>query len=950
MQGDGTCLLGRDWLSKIRLDWTKVCKVVSDNSTPQERLDALLHQYRDVFADVLGTISPHKAALHLKDGTNPRFFKPRPVPYALRERVGQELDHLERLEVIEKVPFSEWAAPIVVVPKKDGHIRICGDYKVTINPSLDVDQYPLPKPDDIFATLAGGTKFSVLDLAQAYNQLLLNDQSKKLVTVNTHQGLYSYNRLPFGVASAPALFQRTMENILQGIGGVACYIDDIIVTGKTIKEHLDHLEEVLKRLAKHGVKAKKDKCRFLEGSVEFLGHVIDAEGIHATPNKLRAIVDAPAPQNVNELRSFLGLLNYYNKFIPQSATILHPLNALLCKNVKWKWSKKCQESFDTAKKALSSSSLLIHYDPALPIRLAADASAYGIGAVIAHVMPDGAECPIAFASRTLTSAEKNYSQIKKEALALVYGVKRFHTYLYGRQFTLVTDHKPLKTILGPKKGIPVLAAARLQRWAWILSAYRYDIEFRPTDEHANADGLSRLPLPDGVLAEACDDPTVFNISQMDALPVTVTKLRNATASDRVLSKVYRHVKTGWPNKVSDNLRPYYNRRHELTVEEGYVMWGIRVVIPEKLRDKLLGELHRDHPGITHMKSIARSYMWWPGLDTDIENLAKACQSCMVAKNAPATAPLQPWSWPSKPWYRVHLDFAGPFQGSSFFIAIDSHSKWPEVRIMNTTTVSKTLDVLRDWFASHGIPYQMVSDNGPQFVSQEFDNFCRQNNIKHIKSAPYHPASNGLVERFVQTLKQSLKATQDDGRSLSQCLCSFLLTYRTTVHATTGVAPCELLCQRHLHTRLDLLQPDPENHVLQRQSAQKESHDGRTRLRTWTEGDTVMVLDFRHGRSWTAAVISKVLGPVTYLVETVDGCKWKRHTDQIKSLQKPLIALDQTQTEEFFPDVTVTTTPDPGSEQTSEEDSSGDTSADHANEDEPARRYPTRARRPPDRYE
>ena len=676
--GDRACLIGRDWLSRIRLNWRKVGKILRDPTNPQERLDVLLSQYQDVFSDSLGTITPYKATLHLKEGTTPRFFKPRPVPFALREQVGMELDQLEKLGVLEKTTFCEWAAPIVVVPKKDGRMRICGDYKVTINPSLDVDQYPLPKPEDIFASLTGGVKFTVLDLLQAYNQLLLDNQSKKLVTIYTHQGLYSYNRLPFGVASAPAVFQRTMERILQGIDGVACYIDDIIITGKSTKEHLDHLEEVLKWLSEHGVKTKKDKCRFFEDSVEFLGHMIDAKGIHTTPDKLQAIVDAPAPRNVNELRSFLGLLNYYRKFIPRSATILHPLNALLCKNAKWNWSHECQKSFESAKAALSSSSLLAHYNPTLPIRLAGDASAYGIGAVIAHVMPDGSERPVAFASRTLTSAEKNYSQIEKEALALVYGVKRFHTYLNGRHFTLVTDHKPLKTILGPKKGIPTLAAARLQRWAWILSAYRYDIEFRPTTEHGNADGLSRLPLPEGQLEESCSDPTVFKISQIESLPVNITKLRVATAADRVLSKVHRYVKSGWPATVSDQLQPYFNRQHELTVEEGCVMWGIGVLIPQKLRKKLLCELHTDHPGATCMKSIARSYMWWPGLDKDIECLARSCVPCKSAKRASPTAPLQPWSWPSKPWQRVHLDFAGPFQGSTFFLAVDAYSKWPEV--------------------------------------------------------------------------------------------------------------------------------------------------------------------------------------------------------------------------------------------------------------------------------
>jgi len=253
------------------------------------------------------------------------------------------------------------------------------------------------------------------------------------------------------------IFQRTMETILQGIDGVACYLD--LITGKPDKEHLDRLE-VLKQLTKSGVKVNRDKCQFFQDSVEFLGHRIDAEGIHTTDDKLLAIQKASAPQNVTELRSFLGLINYYGKFVPQAATLLHPLNALLCKNKVWKWSKECQRRFEAAKTALSSSSVVVHYDPDQPTRLAGDASSYGIGAVIAHTLPDGTEHPVAFASRTPTPVERNYSQIE-EVLALVFGVKQFHSYLYGRSFTLVTDHKPLKTILGPKKGIPTVAATRL---------------------------------------------------------------------------------------------------------------------------------------------------------------------------------------------------------------------------------------------------------------------------------------------------------------------------------------------------------------------------------------------------------------------------------------------------------------------------------------------------------
>ena len=283
------------------------------------------------------------------------FCKPRPVPFALRDAVEHELDRLLEAGVVEKVNFSEWAAPIVVVPKKDHKVRICGDYKVTINPVLEVDQYPLPRLVDLFATLAGGKSFTTLDLSHAYQQLILEESSRKFVTVNTHRGLYRYTQLPFGVASAPAMFQKTMDTLLQGIPGVICYIDDILVTGTSEEEHLQNLTKVLDKLKEYGVRVKQDKYKFMSASVGYLGHRIDPDGIHAMDSKLEAIREAPTPHNIQELRSFLGLLNYYASFIPNLSSLIHPLNRLLRHDTRWKWSKDCEVAFNEAKARLLSS-------------------------------------------------------------------------------------------------------------------------------------------------------------------------------------------------------------------------------------------------------------------------------------------------------------------------------------------------------------------------------------------------------------------------------------------------------------------------------------------------------------------------------------------------------------------------------------------------------------------
>ena len=317
----------------------------------------------------------------------------------------------------------------------------------------------------LFARLVGGRSFTKLDMSQAYQQLFFDEESCKYVVINTHCSLFQYNGLPFGVSSAPGIFQQVMESILSGISGVVVYLDDILITGPTREAHLASLEEVLKKLEEAGLRLRKDKCVFLAPSVVYLGNVMDSQGLHPTPEKVRAIQDAPRPENIAQLKLYLGLLTYYSKFLPNLSSVFAPLYQLLRHKECWHWMGKQNISFERSKELLVSSQVLVHFDPKLDIRVAYDASNYGIGAVLSHQMPDGSEKPVGFMSRTLNEAERKYSQIEKETLACVIGISRFHSYLWGHHLTLQTDHKPLMTLFNESKAIPQQAASRIQCWA-----------------------------------------------------------------------------------------------------------------------------------------------------------------------------------------------------------------------------------------------------------------------------------------------------------------------------------------------------------------------------------------------------------------------------------------------------------------------------------------------------
>ena len=919
----GPTLLGRNWLQQFKLDWREI------HTIQINPLEALLEKYNAVFKNTLGTLKDFKAHIHVDPSAKPKYCKARTIPYAVKTKVEEELNRLVSEGTLEPVQISEWASPIVPVIKPDKSVRICGDFKQTINPVSKLDKYPIPKVEDLFVKLTGGCTFTKIDLSQAYLQLALDEESKKFVVINTHKGLFRYTRLPFGISAAPGIFQRVMDNILQGIPGVVVYLDDILVTAPTAKEHLQSLETVMDRLMKAGLHIKREKCMFMSSSVTYLGHKIDAEGLHPLPDKVRAITEAPCPINPKQLKAYLGLLTYYAKFLPNLSSLLSPLYSLLQKDSTWKWEDEQQNAFDKSKELLTSSNLLIHFNPNLPITLSCDASNYGIGAVLAHCMADNSERPIAYASRSLTKSERNYSQLEKEGLACIFGVTKFHSYLFGHPFDLVTDHKPLLALLNEHKPTSPQASARVRRWSLSLSAYEYTLKFRCTNDHSNADALSRVPLREIPAQTETPAELVLLMEHLADSPVTAKQIQIWTRRDPTLSTVLHYLQYGWPAKVNSSLSCYFSRSTELSVHEGCILWGNRVVIPPQGWTAVLQELHEGHTGMSRMKSLARMYIWWPKLDVDIEEAVRHCSNCQLNQSAPPAAPLHPWSWPSQPWTRIHIDYMGPFMGKTFFILIDAHSKWIDAVCTNSPSAIAAIEHLRTVFSQFGIPETIVSDNAACFTGEEFKAFTISNGIKHITSAPHHPSSNGLAERAVQIVKNGLKKLKEG--TLNSRLAKILFAYRITPQSTTGTSPSELMLNRRPRCRLDLVKPNMLKRVESKQLSQKINHDTTANVRSFCINDPVIVKNFSNtGKKWLQGHIIKAVGPLSYVIKLNDGRIFRRHVDHLRKCTSPSNNADfVNDSVQDFSDVAF-----PDTEQTLVDQQ---------------HRYPQRDRRPPDRY-
>ena len=453
------------------------------------QINEVLGKFRHIFAfndNELGRTNLVEHSVDTGD-SKPIHVRPYRIPHSQRKSLENQIESMCANGIIRpsKSPYS---APIVLVPKKDGKVRMCIDFR-KINEVTKKDVYPLPRIDDMLDALNKSKYFSVLDLCQGYHQVPIRECDKEKTAFSFFGGHYEYNYMPFGLCNSAPTFQRLMDSVLSGLLWNTClvYIDDVIVFSESISDHVKRLEEVFERFESAGWKLKAQKCFFGNTEVAFLGHRISADGISPDTEKVRAIYDFPKPTNVSELRSFIGLISYYRKFIKNFANKAAPLHKLLKKGVKFTWDSECESAFQEFKVVLTSYPILRYPDFSLPFVLYTDACDTGIGAVLAQNGPDG-ERTIAYASRSLKPNERNYAVIEKEALAIVWSVKYFRHYLFGRQFTVITDHNPLKWLMSIKD-----PAGRLARWSLTLQEYDITIQHRPGKVHQNADALSRIP-------------------------------------------------------------------------------------------------------------------------------------------------------------------------------------------------------------------------------------------------------------------------------------------------------------------------------------------------------------------------------------------------------------------------------------------------------------------------
>eukprot|EP00731_Ephydatia_muelleri_P035738 Em0153g13a len=678
---------------------------------------------------------------------------------------------------------SPWASPIVLVQKKDGSVRFCIDYR-KLNAVTTKDAYPLPRIDDTLDTLCGSKWFSTLDLLSGYWQVEMSPEDRHKTAFCTPQGLFEFKVMPFGLCNAPATFQRLMDLVLAGLQWSKClvYLDDVILLGTTFGEHLDNIRAVFDRIRQGGLKLRADKCCFLQRNVKYLGHLVGVDGLQVDPDKVGKVASWPVPQSAQQVQQFLGFANYYRRFIQGFAEVAKPLHRLTEHAVNFSWTAECQEAFENLRSRLTRAPILAFPDYTLPFVLDTDASDLGIGAVLSQVSSLGQEQVVAYGSRLLSKAERNYSVTRRELLAVVTFTRLFRPYL-----------------LEPE--------GQLARWLEQLQEYDFEVIHRKGRNHNNADALSRLsegdsPQSNNITVDDVVGP-VLKAVESDLLPKK-DELKQFSIGTRRLFQLW------------DQLKVKGGVLHRNFVGTKEVRPCLQLVVPMSQRKIVLAELHEGVTGghlgqeKTLMKLKERFY--WPGHWNDVQNWCNTCAACISRKTP---APKQRASLQSilvgQPMQLVAVDILGPLpesgNGNSYILVVgDYFTRWMEAYpIQNQEAVTVAQKLVDEIFCRFSVPEQLHSDQGRQFESAVIKEICNLLHIEKTRTTAYHPQSDGLVERFNRTLLSMLTTC---GRShpfeWEDHIRKVGFAYNTSVQATTGYSPFFLMFGRQARLPIDLM--------------------------------------------------------------------------------------------------------------------------------------------------
>ena len=828
-------------------------------------------QYSDVFTG----LGKYEKEYHIEVDSNvtPVIQRCRKVPYARYDKLKHTLVDLEKRGVIASVDRpTEWVHNLVITEKRDGRMRVCLDPK-PLNVAIKRERYEIPTPADVQSRLSGMRVFTVFDMQDAYWHVKLSPESSYLCTFHTPWGRKRFLRMPFGISSASEVMQKRNEEAFGDIQGVHVIADDLIISAKDETEHDAIVSKVFERARQQNVKFNANKIQYKVNTVTYMGHIVSADGMRPDPRKVEAIVNMPRPSDRQGLLRLLGMIKYLAQYIPNESSITAPLRSLLKQDVEWSWQPEHDVAMQLVRETLAQDTVLTFYDVRKPATIQADASQSGLGC---GLMQQGR--PVAFASRALTEAEHNYSQIEKEMLAICFACQKFHQYIYGKSIDVHSDHRPLESIL--KKPIGK-ASPRLQRMMLQLQRYTLNVRYVPGKLMYVADTLSRAYITGDAGCGAPEDMEVLVHSLVENLPATIDKLeqfRRAFAKDQVMQTLKQSIRHGWPQRksaASPEIQAYWDIRDELHEAEGLLLFGERLVVPASLRPDMLQVIHEGHLGRDKCKARARVSLYWPLMGVDIEEVVGRCAVCQKYRAANQKEPHIPHSVPALRWQQVALDIM-THRGKDYLVAVDYLSKFPEIALLERKTAACVILHLKSMFARHGIADHLMSDNMP-FASCEFQAFAKEWRVKLTTSSPTYAQSNGQIERFVSVVKQMLRKADEEGRDPYLAL----LAYRNTAVTGMSYSPAQMLMSRVLNSKIPilpaLLEPkvvDPRPQLEQRQRRHKAVFDrGARELPKLQAGEKVRM---RRNHVWMPATVVREDGhPRSYIVKR-SGTDYRRN--------------------------------------------------------------------------